>query len=60
MQSWILWAGISFIVGGIISWGLTVGALGTISLKEDLSGYSIGWILVGIILAIIGYIKRKH
>ena len=60
MQIWILWAGIGFIVGGIISWGLTAGILGTISLKEDLSGYSIGWILVGIILASIGYIKRKH
>lgn len=59
MQNWFLWAGISFIIGGAISWSLTVGATEPINFQEDLSGYAIGWILVGIVLIAVGFIKRK-
>ena len=59
MQNWFLWAGISFIIGGIVSLALTFGATETISYQEDLSGYAIGWILVGIVLIVIGFIKKK-
>jgi len=59
MTNWLLWAGISFILGGVVSWALTVGATETVSFQEDISGYSIGWILVGIVLLVIGFIKRK-
>ena len=59
MTNWLLWAGISFTLGGVVSWALTMGATETISFKEDISGYSIGWILVGIVLIVISFIKRK-
>lgn len=59
MQNWFLWAGISFILGGVISWGLTQGATEIVSFKEDVSGYAIGWILVGIVLIAVGFLKRK-
>ncbi len=59
MKTWFLWAGISFIVGGLVSFALVTGATASISFQEDISGYSIAWILVGIILASIGFLRRK-
>lgn len=59
MQNWFFWAGISFIIGGVVSWALTMGATETVSFPEDVSGYAIGWILVGIVLIAVGFIKRK-
>lgn len=59
MQNWFLWAGISFIVGGFVSFALNAGASGTVSFQEDISGYAIGWILVGIVLISVGFIKKK-
>ena len=57
MKSWFLWAGISFIIGGTVSFLLTR-ATESISFQEDISGYSIGWILVGIVLVSVGFLKR--
>jgi len=59
MQNWFTWAGISFIIGGVISLALTKGATEFVSFREDLSPYSVGWILVGIALIAAGFIKRK-
>ena len=42
-----------------MSWGLTVGASETVSFQEDLSGYAVGWIIVGIVLIGVGFVKRK-
>lgn len=60
MKSWLFWAGISFIVGGIVSFALNLGATEPPSFSEDLSGYAIGWMLVGAVLITIGYIKKKN
>jgi hypothetical protein len=60
MKNWLFWAGVSFIVGGIVSLALTLGATDTISSSEDISGYAIGWMIVGIVLIIIGFFKRKN
>lgn len=59
MRNWLFWAGVSFIVGGIVSLSLHLGATKTLSFSEDLSGYAIGWMLVGAILIAIGYVKKK-
>ena len=59
MKNWFFWAGISFVIGGAISWALTAGVSEPVSAKEDLSGYALGWIAVGIVLTVIGYVKRK-
>ena len=60
MKNWLFWAGVSFIVGGAVSFALNLGATETLSPSEDLSGYAIGWILVGVILITIGFIKKKN
>jgi hypothetical protein len=60
MKSWLFWAGVSFIVGGVVSLALTLGATEQLSPSEDLSGYAIGWILVGVVLIGIGFIKKKN
>ena len=60
MKSWLIWAGVSFIVGGTVSFALNLGATEPPSFSEDLSGYAIGWILVGAVLIVIGYIKKKN
>ena len=60
MKNWLFWAGVSFIVGGIVSLGITLGATEKLGPSEDLSGYAIGWILVGVVLITIGFIKKPN
>jgi branched-subunit amino acid permease len=60
MKSWLFWAGVSFIIGGMISFAINLGATSHVSSSEDLSGYSMGWILVGTVLIVIEYIKKKN
>ena len=60
MKSWLFWAGISFIIGGVVSLALNLGATQPPSFSEDLSGYAIGWMLVGAILIVIGSMKTKN
>ena len=60
MKNWLFWAGISFVVGGIVSLAINLGATETPSFSEDLSGYAVGWMLVGAVLIAIGYIKKKN
>ena len=59
MKTWFFWAGISFIVGGIISLALNLGVQTSLSMLEDLTGYAIGWIAVGIVLIVFSYMKNK-
>ncbi len=59
MKTWFFWAGISFIVGGIISLALNLGVQSSMSMLEDLTGYAIGWIAVGIVLVVFSYMKSK-
>jgi hypothetical protein len=59
MRTWFFWAGTSFIIGGIISLALNLGAQGSLSVLEDLTGYAIGWIAVGVVLIIFNFVKNK-
>jgi len=59
MKTWFFWAGISFIVGGIISLALNLGLQASMSMLEDLTGYAIGWIAVGNVLVVFSYMKSK-
>jgi hypothetical protein len=59
MKTWFFWAGISFIIGGIISLVLNLGVQENLGMSEDLTGYAIGWIAVGVILVAIHLIKNK-
>jgi len=60
MKNWFFWAGVSFIIGGVVSLALTIGATASLSPSEDTSGYSIGWVVVGVVLIGIGFIKKKN
>ena len=60
MKNWLFWAGVSFVVGGAVSFALNLGATEHVSPSEDLTGYAIGWMLVGIVLIVIGFIKKKN
>ena len=59
MKTWFFWAGISFIIGGIISLALNLGVQGSLSMLEDLTGYAIGWMAVGAVLIIFSLVKSK-
>ncbi|MDH3277751.1 MAG: hypothetical protein OEM21_06590 [Nitrosopumilus sp.] len=59
MKKWFFWAGVSFIIGGTISLALNLGVQESLGRLEDLTGYAIGWIAVGIVLIIFGLIKGK-
>jgi len=60
MKGLLFWVGVSFIIGSMVSFAINLGATSTASSSEDLSGSSIGWILVGTVLIAIGYIKKKN
>lgn len=53
MKKWLFWAGVSFIIGGFVSLALNLSVQANLRMLEDLTGYSIGWIVVGAVL--IGY-----
>lgn len=59
MKPWLFWAGISFIIGGVISLALNLGVQESLSKWEDLTGYAIGWIAVGVVLFGISFWKGK-
>jgi hypothetical protein len=59
MKSWFFWAGISFIIGGIISLALNLGVQESLSMLEDLTGYAIGWMAVGVVLIVFSILKGK-
>lgn len=59
MKSWFFWAGISFVIGGIVSLGLNLGVQGYLTRLEDMNGYSIGWIVLGIVLIVYSVVKNK-
>lgn len=59
MKKWLFWAGISFIIGGSISLALNLGVQANLSMLEDLTGYSLGWIVVGVAFIVYSMITKK-
>ena len=58
MKGWLFWAGVGFIIGGLVSYALNYGVSGTVRLTEDISGYAIGWMGAGAVLLAVGLIKK--
>jgi hypothetical protein len=58
MRKWLLWAGIAFIVGGAVSLAMTL-SVEELLPREDLSGYSIGWILAGVAMIAVGFVLKS-
>lgn len=59
MRKWIFWAGIGIFVGGIVSLSLNVAVEESLSFREDVSGYALGWIGAGMILMIAGLLSNR-
>ena len=59
MKTWLFWAGISFVIGGIISLALNLGVQESMRMLEDLTGYAVGWIAVGVVLIVFSLVKNK-
>ncbi|MFB5607661.1 MAG: hypothetical protein ACE5RI_05735 [Candidatus Nitrosomaritimum yanchengensis] len=59
MRTWLFWAGVSFIIGGTISLALNLSVQASLSMLEDLTGYSIGWIVVGVVLILFSKLRDK-
>ena len=58
MRNWLFWAGLGFIVGGIVSLAMNLAVSSSLSFKEDLTGYALGWLAVGAVLLAVGFVKR--
>lgn len=59
MRTWLFWAGVSFIIGGTISLALNLSVQASLSMLEDLTGYSIGWIVVGVALILFSKLRAR-
>lgn len=59
MRTWLFWAGVSFIIGGTISLALNLSVQASLSMLEDLTGYSIGWIVVGVALILFSKLRDR-
>ena len=59
VKSWLLWVGISFIVGGSTSLVINFGVESPLSPMEDLTGYSAVWVAIGIVFVLFSLIKKN-
>jgi len=59
MKSWFFWAGVSFVIGGVISLALNLGVQEKLTMLEDMTGYSIGWMAVGVVLIIYSFMRCR-
>ena len=58
MVHWLIWTGIGFIIAGTVSLAITFGGEGPQRLVEEFFGYSVAWIILGIALIIVGFVKK--
>ena len=59
VKPWLLWAGISFIIGGAVSLALNLGVQESLTPAEDLTGYAIGWMAVGVVFIVYSLVKNR-
>ncbi len=59
VKPWLFWVGISFIVGGSTSLAINFGVDAPLSPMEDLTGYSVAWIAIGIVFVLFSLFKKK-
>ena len=59
VKSWLFWVGISFIVGGSTSLAINFGVEVPLSPMEDLTGYSVAWVAIGIVFVVFSLLKKN-
>ena len=57
MKSWLFWAGVGFMIGGLVSYALNLGA-SAVKFSEDIFAYAIGWMGAGVVLLIVGLVIK--
>lgn len=55
---WTFWMGIGFLIAGGISYAIAIGGEGPPSFIEEVSAYSIGWIIFGIGMVVFSFVKK--
>ena len=58
MRKWLIWSGLAFAIGGTISLAMTISVEEVLDPREDLTPYSVGWILAGIVMIAAGFILK--
>lgn len=58
-KHWLIWVGISFIIGGAVSLAMNTAIQEPLGYLEDLTGYSVGWMIIGGVLIGYGYIRSN-
>ena len=59
VKPWLFWVGVSFIVGGSTSLAINFGVEVPLSPMEDLTGYSVAWIAIGIVFVGFSLLKKN-
>jgi len=59
VKPWLFWVGISSIVGGSTSLAINYGVEVPLSPMEDLTGYSVAWIAIGIVFVAFSLFKKN-
>lgn len=57
-RHWTFWMGIGFLIAGGISYAIVLGGEGPPSFIEQVSAYSIGWIIFGVGAIVFSFVKR--
>ena len=52
--------GIGFLIAGGISFAITLGGEAPPSFKEEVSAYSIGWIIFGVGMVAFSFVKKMR
>ena len=60
MVHWLFWTGVSFIIAGFVSMAITFGGEAPQRLIEEFFGYSVAWIIRGVVLAVFGFVKETR
>ena len=58
MRKWLIWSGLAFAIGGAISLAMTISVEEVLDPREDLTPYSVGWIIAGIVMIAAGFILK--
>jgi len=58
VNKWIFWAGVAFLIGGFVS--LSINSIFMQTGFFDSIGYSIGWVVTGIVLMLFGVFYGRY
>ncbi len=57
MRGWLFWAGVGFVIGGLVSYSMALAVPGP-GFQADVSGYALGWMGAGAVLLAAGLVLK--